>query len=158
MAKEEKSQLELIVEKRRAVVESKAKQYLYTQKKRTSYSKRGFDPTEINPAPHYLYSMSCYFWDSTTGRMSKRHRFSVELTDDEYIYLLTEQLLDRSPNTYNRLVFDRPDLADKICGIAELSFFDGIEIGGNPYLIIFDELLEDAEAIDGPASSLKGDV
>jgi hypothetical protein len=142
MAKEEKSQLELIVEKRRAEVESKAKDYFYNKKNRECSS----------------YVMSCYYWDSAIGRMSKRNRFSVELTDEEYIYLLTEQLIDRSPNTYNRLVFDRPDLAEKICGIAELSFFDDYEIGGNPYLIIFDELLEDAEAIDGPASSLKGYV
>ena len=142
MAKEEQCLFEVLVEKRRLEVESKAKDYFYNKKNR-EYSS---------------YIMSCYFWDSTTGRMSKRHRFSVELTDDEYIYLLTEQLLDRSPNTYNRLVFDRPDLAEKVCGIAELSFFDGNEIGDNPYLIIFDELLEDAEAIDGPASSLRGNV
>jgi hypothetical protein len=136
MAKQEKCQFEQIVEKRRAEVESKAKDYFFNKKKRKCNS----------------YKMSCYYWDSTTGRMSKRHRFFVELTDEEYIYLLTEQLLDRSPNTYNRLVFSRPDLAEKVCGIAELSIYDGYEIGENPYLIIFDELLEDAEAIDGPES------
>lgn len=228
MTNQENYQFELITEKRRAEVESKAKQYLYTQKKRRPYydlsfanaynhdeevtteyycseeefahlsqllidafnkkfpsqgpiatidelnKKRciyelhGFDPeldnflssdsengievTEFGPVPHYHYCMSCYFWDFTTGRMSKRSRFSVELTDDEYIYLLTEQLLDRSPNTYNRLVFSRPDLANKICGYAEMSCFDFIEIRFNPYLIIFDELLDDAEAIDGPVS------
>ena len=136
MAKQEKCQLELIAEKRRAEVESKARDYFFNMKKRKCNS----------------YNMSCYFWHSTIGKMSKRYSFSVQLTDDEYIFLLTEQLLDRSPNTYNRLVFNRPDLADKIWSIADLLFFDGYEIGGNPFLIIFDELLEDAEAIDGPAS------
>ena len=136
MAKQEKCQYELLIEKQRADVESKARDYFFNKKKRKCNS----------------YNMSCYFWDSTTRRMSKRHRFSVELTDEEYIYLLTEQLLDRSPNTYNRLVFNRPDLAEKIWSIVDLLFFEGYEIGGNPFLIIFDELLEDAEAIDGPAS------
>lgn len=228
MADQEKSQFELIVEKERAEVEAKAKQFFYTQKKRMPYydlsivnannhdegvtieyhcseeefanlsqhlidafnkkfpsqgpittidelnkkcciydlygidatidkflssdSERGIAVTEIGPTPHYRYDMSCYFWDSITGRMSKRYRFAVELTDDEYIYLLTEQLLDRSPNTYNRLVFDRPDLAEKICDNSELAYYYEFAIRSNPYLIILDEVLEDAEAIDGPAS------
>lgn len=228
MADQKKCQFELIAEKRRAEVESKAKQYFYTQKKRMPYydlsianadnhdeevtvehycseeefaqlsqhlidafnkkfpsqgpittidelnrkrciyelhgidptidkflssdSERGIVVTEIGPTPHYLYNMSYYFWDSTTGRMSKRNRFSVELTDDEYIYLLTEQLLDRSPDTYNRIVFSCPDLAKKICADAENPFSGDDDLRYNPYLIIFDELLEDAEAIDGPVS------
>lgn len=131
MANEEKCQLELIVERRMTELKTKASDYFYNKKNRKSNA----------------YCMSCYYWDSTTGRMSKRNRFSVELTDDEYIYMLTEQLFDRSPNTFNRLVFSSPVLAEKICGIAELSYFDGFEIGNNPYLIIFDELLEDVDAI-----------
>ncbi len=228
MLDQEKCQFELIAEKRRAEVESKAKQYFYTQKKRMPYydlsianasnleeevtvkhycseeefanlsqhlidafnkkfpsqgpittideinkkrciyelhgidpiidkfllsdGERGISVTEIGPAPHYRYCMSCYYWDSTTGRMSKRYRFTVELTDNEYIYLLTEQLLDRSPNTYNRLVFSRPDLAEKICYNSELAYYYDFAIRNNPYLIILDEVLEDAEAIDGPVS------
>ena len=228
MADQEKSQFELIVEKERAEVEAKAKQYFYTQKKRMPYydlsivnannhdegitdeyhcseeefanlsqhlidafnkkfpsqgpittidelnekcciyeldgidptidkflssdSERGISVTEIGPTPHYKYNMSYYFWNSTTEGMSKRNRFSVELTDDEYIYLLTEQLLDRSPNLFNRLFFSKPDLAKKICEDAENPFSGDDDIRDVPYLIIFDELLEDAEAIDGPVS------
>ena len=117
-----------------------------------SDGERGITVTEIGPTPHYLYNMSYYFWNSTTERMSKRNRFSVELTDDEYIYLLTEQLLYRSPNTYNRLFFSNPDLAMKICAGAENPFSGDDDIRDVPYLIIFDELLEDAEVIDGPVS------
>ena len=122
MAKEEDSLFEELVEKERAEVESKVQHYLYSQKKRKPFFKRDIDRTETDSAPHYQYGMSCYFWDSATGRMSKRYRFSVELTDEEYIYLLTEQLLDRSTNTYNRLVFDRPDLAKRICNSSNLSY------------------------------------
>lgn len=136
MLDQEKSQFELLIEKQRAEVESKARDYLFNKKKRKCNS----------------YKMSFYYWDSTTGRMSKRYRLSVKLTDDEYIYLLTEQLLNRSPDTYNRLVFDKPDLVEKICDDSGLAYYFDFAIQDNPYLFIFDELLEDAEAIDGPAS------
>ena len=228
MATKEKCKIELIADQIRAEVEAKAKQYFYTQKKRTPYydlsianpdnleeevtveyhcsekefahlsqhlidafnkkfpspkpittikelnkksciyelkgidstvdkflssdSERGNAVTEIDPEPHYRYGMSLYYWDSYTGRMSKRYHFSAEFTDDEYIYLLMEQLLDRSPNTYNRLVFSKPKLAEKIINDSELSYYYDFEIRNNPYLIIFDEILEDAEAIDGPES------
>ena len=104
---------------------------------------------KIDTAGRYYYSMSYYFWNSTKRKMSKRYTFSSNLSDEEYIYLLTEQLLNRNPDTFNRLVFDNPDLADKICGDAEIAFFDDTDIGGNPYLIIFDEVLDDVKAIDG---------
>ena len=123
MAKQEKCQYELLIEKQRADVESKARDYFFNKKKRKCNS----------------YNMSCYYWHSTMGRMSKRYSFSVELTDEEYIYLLTEQLLDRSPNTYNRLVFNRPDLAEKIWSIVDLLFVsDLIYIGwkSNPPIAI----------------------
>ena len=107
---------------------------------------------EVDPEPHYYYDMSYYFWNSSKLKMSKRYTFSSDLSDEEYIYLLTDQLLNRNPDTFNRLVFDNPDLANKICGDAEIAYFDDTDIGGNPYLIIFDEVLDDVEAIDGPSS------
>lgn len=106
---------------------------------------------EIDPTEHYRYSMSFYYWDSIKQRMSKREPFSAELSDEEYIYLLTEQLLYQSPDSFNRLVFNRPDIARKISDEAHVEYYDHIHIGNNPYLIIFDEVLEDVEAIDGPA-------
>ena len=107
---------------------------------------------EIESQPHYYYKMSYYFWNSVEQKMSKRYSFTSELSDDEYLLLLTEQLLNRLSNSYNRLVFDHPDLAEKISGDAESLYYDDTKIDSNPYLIIFDEVLEDAEAIDGPAS------
>ena len=106
---------------------------------------------EIDPTERYHYAMSFYYWDSIKQRMSKRAPFSAELSDEEYIYLLTEQLLCQSPDSFNRLVFDRPDIARKISDEAHVEYYDHIHIGNNPYLIIFDEVLEDVEAIDGPA-------
>jgi hypothetical protein len=107
---------------------------------------------EIDPTKHYHYDMSFYYWDSIKQRMSKRESFSTELSDEEYIYLLTEQLLCQSNDSFNRLVFDRPDIARKVSDAAHVEYYNHIHIGNNPFLIIFDEVLEDAKAIDEPAS------
>lgn len=106
---------------------------------------------EIDLTERYRYSMSFYYWDSIKQRMSKRESFSTELSDEEYIYLLTEQLLYQSNDSFNRLVFNRPDIARKISDDAHVEYYDHIHIGKNPYLIIFDEVLEDVETIDGQA-------
>ena len=228
MAEHDKCQFERYLEERRAEANAKARQYLYSRKKRNPfysfsgvgkdeeieeisvrrhlscdefihlvqlfidvynrknpsdspitaidelckkcrlYELRGIDPEldkffkffddmemllyEVAPEPHYYYTMSYYFWNSNKHKMSKRYTFSTNLSDEEYLYLLTEQLLDRNPNTFNRLVFENPDLAKKISGDAEMAYFDDTDIGVNPYLIIFDEVLEDVEVIDGPSS------
>ena len=84
--------------------------------------------------------------------MSKREIFPIVLSDEEYIYLLTDQLLCPTYDSFNRLVFDRPDIARKISDAAHVEYYNHIHIGNNPFLIIFDEVLEDAKAIDEPAS------
>lgn len=104
---------------------------------------------EIDPTKRYHYDMSFYFWDPDKKRMSKREEFAVELPDEDYIYLLTDQLLYPTYDSFNRLVFDRPDIARKICDDAHVEYYNHIHIGTNPYLIIFDEVLKDVEAIKG---------
>ena len=81
--------------------------------------------------------------------MSKREIFPIVLSDEEYIYLLTDQLLCPTYDSFNRLVFDRPDIARKISDAAHVEYYEQIHIGNNPYLIIFDEVLKDVKAIDG---------
>ena len=111
----------------------------------------------IDSTPRYLYTMSYFYWDARNNRISNRCRFKVELTDEEYLYLLIEQLLDfKSFNyhfNYNILKKENPQLAIKIengidwtdgyCSLYEL----------NTFLIIFDEILTDAEAIEGPLNT-----
>ncbi len=111
---------------------------------------------DIDPTPRYLYSMSCFYWDYRKKEMSERLYFKVELTDEEYLYLLTEQLTTRSsmiPNyTFNNLVFKRPELARKISTITDSVIGDGICYNNNPFLVILDEVLSDVDAIAGPNS------
>ena len=105
----------------------------------------------FNLQPHFLYDMSCYFWDVTKRKITKKYSFSVDLTDEEYIYLLTEQLIHKTEYTYNKLVFERPSLARKIANSAK-AYKDG-KAYGCPYLVILDEVIKDAHAIEGPSSA-----
>ena len=102
----------------------------------------------IDLQPRYEYEMSCYFWNPSKQKMTKRFSFHTELTDEEYIYLLTGQLIDRSADSFNRLVFERPELARKISESAKSYYFDDLETKGFPYLIILDEIIFDAEKIE----------
>ena len=100
--------------------------------------------------------------------ISNRRKFEVELTDEEYIYLLTEQLSDRRRFTFNHLTFENRQLAIKIGNVVvrkEASTnhvphynkwgYSYNEYNSNPVLIIFDEVLDDVEAIEGPLSYSK---
>lgn len=109
---------------------------------------------DIDPTPRYLYSMSCFYWDDREQEISKRIHFKVKLEDEEYLYLLTEQLAARNncfPQfTFNNLVFSRPELARKISTAADSTIGFGIVYNEKPFLVIFDEVIADAEAVLGP--------
>lgn len=109
-----------------------------------------FNLNYIDSAPRYLYTMSYFFWDAKNNRISNRCKFKVELTDEEYQYLLIEQLIDRRNFNFNELIKENPQLATKIGN--EIDWTDGYSslYEPNPFLIIFDEILTDAEAILGP--------
>lgn len=96
--------------------------------------------------PVHAYHFSAWEYDLVKGLMSpgKSHH-AVILTDDEYVCLLTEQLFDRR-FSFNRLLqYDAP-LAQKISKACD---GDYISACVNPYLILMDEVMEDAERIDG---------
>ena len=118
--------------------------------------------------PCYFYHFSYICWDPVEMEISNRRKFEVELTDEEYIYLLTEQLSDRRRFTFNHLTFENPQLAIKIANVVariEASTnrvphynkwgYSYNEYNSNPLLIIFDEVLADVEAIQGPLSYSK---
>lgn len=71
---------------------------------------------------------------------------SIHLTDEEYIYLLTQRLLNDS-FSFNRLLLYRPELAQKINEQLDGMCNDYIFESENPFLIVFDEVNADAEAI-----------
>ncbi len=106
-----------------------------------------FVMTDLNmDHPVHAYHFSAWEYDLIKGVMSpgKSHH-AVILTDDEYVCLLTEQLFNRR-FSFNRLMqYDAP-LAQKISRACD---GDYMSESINPYLILMDEVLEDAERIDG---------
>ena len=110
---------------------------------------------DIDPTPHYLYEMSCFCWDSPKQKISERSYFRIELDDSEYLFLLTAVLATYDSGNhynYNDLVFEKPDIAQKIGFKAKLSFYDGFLCKEEPFLVIFDEIIDDVIAIEGPQS------
>ena len=109
-----------------------------------------FDLCYIDSNPRYLYTMSYFYWDSRNNSISKRYKFKVDLTDEEYLYLLIEQLIHRRSFNYNILIKDNPQLALKIGN--NIDWTDGYSNIYEPesFLVVFDEILADAEIIEGP--------
>lgn len=110
----------------------------------------GLELWDIDTNPCYLYSMSFIYWDFNENKISDRQRFRIKLTDEEYLYLLTEQLLDRNAFGYNQLMERNPQLAIKISNRIESEFY-----GRKTFLVIFDEILDDANTIIKPKSKRK---
>ena len=97
-----------------------------------------------NPVHAYLFSVFSY--DKRKKKMAEyRSGKRVVLTDEEYLYLLTEQLFDRH-FSFNRLLLYNAPLAQKICNATDGDFF--ME-STSPYLILMDEVVDDMENILG---------
>ena len=73
-------------------------------------------------------------------------KVKAHLTDEEYVYLLTQCLLnDRF--SFNRLLLYLPELAQKINEQLDGCCNDFVFESENPFLIVFDEVNADVEAI-----------
>ena len=96
--------------------------------------------------PVHAYRFRTWEYDSVKDEMKKYPSYyRIILTDEEYLYLLTEQLFDRH-FSFNRLMLYNAPLAQKICNASDGNFM--LE-SLNPYLIIMDEVMADVEQIVG---------
>jgi hypothetical protein len=101
---------------------------------------------DLNTSMH-AYLFSTYEYNIRKQEMNPYRCFHrVVLTDEEYQFLLTEQLNNRH-FTFNHLLLCRPELAQKIC--AATADKDPISISESPYIILMDELQSDMEKILG---------
>lgn len=109
------------------------------------------DLTEADlDTPHYLYSFSCMAYDPSLMEMGDRIPFRVSLTDEEYLYMLSEQLDHRRHFNINSLVFNKPELAKKLYQKAAFVIGEYCCDTTRPLIIMFDEIIADAEQIDAP--------
>lgn len=97
--------------------------------------------------PHHLYQMSYVGYDTDWEEPSKPTPVKVELTEEEYIYLVTYRLV-YNKFTFNRLLLARPELAQTISAQLDYLYEDIVIEKGFPYLIVMDEINADAEAIE----------
>jgi len=96
--------------------------------------------------PHYYYQTTCIGYNKEKKEPRYPMKVKVQLTDEEYIYLLTQNLLEKG-FTFNRLIMLRPELAQKINLQIDGCYFDYNIKWEEPFLVVFDEINADAEKI-----------
>ncbi len=108
----------------------------------------------------YFYRFSCYIYRPEGKKMYGPNSFIAILSDEDYCTLLALQLVLDRGLTYNNLWTISPELANSISGmVANLYMNDRIvEQDHNvPFLVIFDELIEDAKILKDEYEKRLGD-
>jgi hypothetical protein len=110
------------------------------------------EPTSIdfnNYTTCYRAKYFCY--NEKEDKMVGPYALNLELTDEEYILLLTLQLFEQRGLTFNRLNTIAPDLFKKLNSEAEAAFMNQRLIEQwkfETYTIVFSEIIDDAKKIE----------
>lgn len=108
-------------------------------------------PININFDDYITCYRAKYFcYDEKEDKMKGPYALNIELTDEEYILLLTLQLFEQRGLTFNRLFTIAPALFKKINDEAEVNFMNQRLIGQwcyESYTIVFSEIIKDAKEI-----------
>lgn len=107
---------------------------------------------DISPTHHYRYSFDVSFYDKETQSFLDPIELCIELSDEEYIQLLTERLLVPDQFCYNRIVLTLPQIARRITEYVHDWCFYHSPIGDlskcPPFVVHFTEIEEDAKQFD----------
>lgn len=108
----------------------------------------------------YLYHFSAYVYETEENDVGGPYKFVQELSDDDYAFLLALQLSVREGFTYNMLFEIDPEFAQLLNRNIDFNFFGLTRTGINtkPFLIIFDEVIEDAKILEEDAKKRLSDV
>ena len=102
---------------------------------------------------YYHFSYFCY--DDKKGQMQGPRPFNVKLWETDYIRLLTLQLFEKDNLTYNRILFIVPDIIQEIDTQVKSNFAEQIDAAEyQPYIVLFDEVIEDVMNIEKTMPSL----
>lgn len=106
------------------------------------------DPSTIDfDTPYYYYKFSYLGYDYDKNQLFGPHSVEVHLSDEDYIALLSLQLLDRENLCFNHLLNTNTELALRLNKGVEGEIY-GFQFPVHvPFTILFDEIREDAEAI-----------
>lgn len=105
--------------------------------------------------PVYYYQMSCHIFNEAKRKMEAPIPFRMILTDEEYVQLLTLQLMYRKELSFNYLFKMNKQLACKINDWAAGVFWKHQSLMHCPYVVTLDEIREDAFRVDGPEPMLQ---
>lgn len=113
----------------------------------------GFYINKIHFEEYYCtYGFVFRAYDPEYLEMYNPKKLGIQLSDEEYVYLLAMRLLHGKHFTFMRLFKEKPELATKFCQQVDAYASEGI--GGRempmPYMIQLSEIDEDAFAIAGP--------
>lgn len=99
--------------------------------------------------PKYLplYEMTCVKVDTIERKLVDSRKVEVELTDEEYVFLLTKALLFGTTYRFCHLHSERPELAKKIFTQALDGYPEELKAEGAVYRVVFDEIHENAKEI-----------
>ena len=131
---DELNKVELLVLEEEAKNAAVAKEYLANKKKPFYH-------------PEHYYEMSaCKFNVKKHRAIEPTRKDFVELSDEEYLFLLTKVLTFGSSYLFKYLYEDRPEMAKKIIEKLYGCYEDGTEEGWG-YHVTFDEVFENAKEI-----------
>lgn len=106
------------------------------------------DPSTIDfDTPYYYYKFSCLGYDYDKNQLFGPQTVEVHLSDEDYLALLSLQLLDSENLCFNHLLNTNTELALRLNKGVEGEIY-GFQFPVHvPFTILLDEIREDAEAI-----------
>ena len=99
---------------------------------------------------YYYYKFSVVAFDYDENKVCGPFTVDVMLSDEDYLTLLSLQLLERENFCFNQLLKTNPKLAARLNSRVEGEIYGWGFPVHVPFTILFDELRADAEIIDGP--------
>ena len=106
------------------------------------------DPSTFDfDTPYYYYKFGCLGYDYDESKTFGPQTVEVHLSDEDYIALLSLQLLERENFCFNYLLNTNTELALKLNRGVEGEIYGYQFPVHTPFTILFDEIRADAEAI-----------
>lgn len=99
---------------------------------------------------YYFYKFGVVPYSYDDNKTCAPISVDVMLSDEEYLTLLSLQLLERDNFCFNQLLMMNPELAVKLNSRVEGEIYGRRFPVHVPFVILFDELRADTEVIDGP--------
>ena len=99
---------------------------------------------------YYFYEFSCLAYDYEDKKVFGPITVEIILSDEEYLTLLSLQLLNREGFNFNKLLSKNINLAAKLNEEVQCRVPGWCCPSSASFVILFDEVRADAEIIDGP--------